>query len=240
MLRSTQFSESDVILNVFTKKFGKLGVYVKHARRLKSPLMSSAQIFSCSNMFITTFDGRYRLQRAELLDNNFAISSSYERVYLGYYYLQFVEKSTMDGLTNLRLYELLKEMLHILKQNDHFLLQKVIFDLKIIQIFGYKPSIRQCVVCGSTQKLGNNFCIEGGGRVCTTCREQTRIGLKLDSTSFRLMEYIFSNSIQDVLSKNIATGILEELNKMLDRYIDFHFDNMDLSTRKLLMLKEEV
>ena len=44
VLRSTQFSESDAILNVFTKKFGKLGVYVKHARRLKSPLMSSAQV----------------------------------------------------------------------------------------------------------------------------------------------------------------------------------------------------
>lgn len=54
------------------------------------------------------------------------------------------------------------------------------------------------------------------------------------------MEYIFSAPIHEIFSKNISEELLLELDRVMDRYIDYHFDNLDLSTRKLLIFKEEL
>lgn len=241
VLRATQYSESDVILNVFSKKFGKIGAYAKHARRMKSPLMSASQLFSISNMTLSTFDGRYRLMQAELIDNNFALSSSYERTYLGYYFLQFVEKVSLEEQTNLRLYEHLKTSLRCLKTEKNFLLQKIIFDLKIADIFGYKPIISQCVLCKKQEHIGNYFEISEGGRICKDCFSiNQHKHYKLDSTSFRFMEYILKNEHQTILQAKVSGYILKEINTLLDHYIDYHFDMLDLHTRKMLVFEEEI
>lgn len=239
VLRTTQYSDSDLIINVFTKKFGKIGVYAKNARRLKSPLMSSSQIFAHSNMIINTFDGRYKLAKAELINNNFKISSSYQKLYLGYYYLQFVEKNLLEESTNIRLFELLKDSLANLQENNNFLLQKIVFDLKAVDIFGYKPNVNECVVCSSRSNLGNNFLISDGGRICNSCMDKNFNTRLLDSTTYRLISFILQNNFSNISKANISDVILKELNRVLDNYIDYHFDNIDMTTRKMLIFEEE-
>ena len=73
VIRSTKYSDSDCILTLFTRKMGKLGVYSKNARLMKSPLMSGSQIFAYSNVTINTRDGKYRLSNADLISNFYKI-----------------------------------------------------------------------------------------------------------------------------------------------------------------------
>ncbi len=235
VLRATKYAESDLILNVLTKKFGKIGVYAKNARRLKSPLMSSTQLFSYSDMQITTFDGRYRLLNADLINNHFKISSSVEKTYLGYYFLQFTEKVSMEEYTNLKLFELLQQMLSILQNEDNILLQKVVFDIKLINIFGYKPTVSRCAVCNRTESLGNSFKVEEGGRICDSCAKNFS-GIKLDSTSFRLIDFILKKSLDEIFRINVSEVILKEVDRVLNKYVDYHFENLGLSTRDFLII----
>lgn len=236
VLRSTKYSESDVILNIYTQKYGKLGAYAKNARRLKSPLMSSSQPFAYSNMFISTTDGRFKLTKAELIDNNYKISADYERINLGYYFLQFVEKIGAEKEANIKLFTLLKNALKELQTNDNYLLQKIVFDMKISESYGYKPNMRSCIHCGKKDSLSNMVDFSEGGRVCVECTSKTagKYSLKLDSTSFRFMEYIQTNTFASVMDAEVNKLILMEVNKFMDRFIDYHFEGLELSTRKLL------
>lgn len=237
VLRSTKFSESDLILNLYTKKFGKIGVFAKNAKRLKSPLMSSGQLFAYANMMLSTYDGKYKLLSSDLIDNNYGISSSIEKTYLGYYFLQFVEKATIEESTNIRLFQLLKDSLFNLKINENLILQKIIFDIKIVEIFGYKPNVGSCVSCLSTIELGNYFNISDGGRVCSNCApKETEELIRLDSTSFRLIQFIQNNKYEKIKEIIVNQSILIEINQLMDRYIDYHFDNLEISTRKMLLL----
>ncbi len=127
-----------------------------------------------------------------------------------------------------------------MKVEKNYLLQKVIFDLKMVQLFGYKPNISECINCGTKENLGNFFSVAEGGRICPNCMDPSGRNVRLDSTTFRLMEYIFSAPIHEIFSKNISEELLLELDRVMDRYIDYHFDNLDLSTRKLLIFKEEL
>ena len=116
VLRTIKYSEADLIVNIFSRKLGKIGVYAKNARNIKSPLLSSTQIFSYSTMDISTFDGKYKLTNANLINNYFSISSSYEKTYLGYYFLQFIDKISNESQTNIKIFELLKNSLENLKE----------------------------------------------------------------------------------------------------------------------------
>lgn len=238
VLRSTKYGDSDLILNIYSHKFGKIGVYAKNARRLKSPLMSSSQIFAYSNMTLSTRDGRYRLVKADLINNNYKITGEFESLNLAYYYIQFVEKTGLESETNVKLFNLLNEALRYLQENKNYFLQKIAFDMKIIEIFGYKPVVGQCIHCGKKEKLGNHLDVSSGGRICDQCLEPNFYNdyMKLDSTSFKLMDFMQKNSFDSIINLNVNPLIIKEISRFLDLFIDYHFDGLNLSTRKFLNL----
>lgn len=236
VLRATKYSESDVILNIYTQKYGKMGVYAKNARRLKSPLMSSAQIFAHSSMMISTYDGRFRLTKSDLINNNYHITAEFERINLGYYYLQFVEKISLEGEANIKLFNLLRTALEVLQQNNNYFLQKITFDMKVIEIFGYKPVVDRCASCGKFNDIGNVTDIPSGGRICAICAGEHPASIveKLDSTSYKLMDFIQKNNYKVIMDARVNESILKEVNLFLNKFIDYHFENMEISTRKYL------
>ncbi|MDO7202942.1 DNA repair protein RecO [Paraclostridium bifermentans] len=46
VLRSARYKENDLILTIFTRKLGKISAIAKGAKRNKSSLLSSSQVFS--------------------------------------------------------------------------------------------------------------------------------------------------------------------------------------------------
>lgn len=236
VVRSTKYSDSDCILTLFTRKLGKVAAYSKNSRRLKSPLMGSSQIFAYSNVTLTTRDGRYRLSNSDLINNYYKLTSEVQKTYLGYYMLELVEKLSLEGHTNIRMFELLTTSLEELQFNENYLLQKVIFEMKVLEYNGIKPSVIACIGCGKVDDLGNYFSVQEGGRICSNCKESFSSKKLYDSTTFRLMEYVQQNSIKKVIEAKVANQILEELSKLLDEYIRYHFSEVNLKTREILIL----
>ena len=46
VLRAVKYKENDLILTIFTRKLGKISAIAKGARRTKSALLSSCQVFA--------------------------------------------------------------------------------------------------------------------------------------------------------------------------------------------------
>lgn len=236
VIRSTKYSDSDCILTLFTRKMGKVAAYSKNSRRLKSPLMGSSQLFAYSNVSLTTKDGRYRLSNADLINNYYKLSSDVQKTYLGYYMLELVEKLSIEGHSNIRMFELLINSLEVLQTNENYVLQKIIFEMKVLEYNGIKPNITACISCGKKEGLGNYFSCQEGGRICSNCKDEFRNKSLYDSTTFRLMEYVQRNSLDKILEAKVSNQILTELSKLLDEYIRYHFSEINLKTREFLIL----
>lgn len=236
VIRSTKYSDADCILTLFTRKMGKLGVYSKNARLMKSPLMSGSQIFAYSNVNVTTRDGKFRLANADLINNYYKLSSQVEKTYLGYYMLELVEKLAMEGQSNIRLFQLLIDSLEELQKNENYVLQKVIFEMKLLDYTGFKPNVISCIHCGERQGLGNYFSPGEGGRVCINCLKEIPEKSRYDTTTFRLMDYIQKNSTSKILQASISSQISTELSELLDSYIKHHLSEIRIKTREYLIL----
>lgn len=236
VIRSTKYSDSDIILTLFTQKLGKISCYAKNARKMKSPLMASSQIFALSSINLNTKDGRYLLGSGDLEHSFYKLASRVEKTYLGYYMLEFIEKVTFENQTNFRLFQLAKDSLMALENNDNILLQKITFELKVLAYTGYKPSISRCIACGKTKDLGNYFSIPEGGRICTDCIKEYSGSKKYDSTTYRLIDYILNNPTDKIVEAKISDIILQELNGLVDKYIQYQLSEIRFKTKEFLIL----
>lgn len=236
VLRSVKYGESDLIVNVFSKKFGKIGIYAKNARKIKSKFLSSTQILAYANMIVNVNSDKYNLYSSELIENNFKITNSFEKLYLAYYYLQFIDRVAIENVSNIKLFNHLVKSIQILKENENILLQKVVFDIKIIDILGVKPILNHCIECGKKSNIGTYFSVIAGGRTCLDCIESNYLdNIKIDKTSFRLIDYITNFNFEEIASAKIDESLLREVNHLFDDYIDHHFDNINLNTRDMLI-----
>jgi len=236
VIRNTKYSDADCILTLFSKKMGKFSVYSKNARLMKSPLMSSSQIFAYSNVNVTTRGGKSRLTSADLINNYYKLSSQVEKTYLGYYMLELVEKLGMEGQSNIRLFQLLIDSLEELQKNENYILQKVIFELKLLDYTGFHPNVGSCINCGEKQNLGNDFAPGEGGRLCINCSKEVYEKSRYDTTTFRLMDYIQRNPTNKILQAQISSQISMELSQLLDSYIKYHLPEIRIKTREYLIL----
>ena len=74
VLRAVKYKENDLILTIFSRKLGKISAIAKGARRTKSALLSSCQVFAYSNFTLKKQGNMYRVSQTEIIKSFYEIS----------------------------------------------------------------------------------------------------------------------------------------------------------------------
>ena len=109
VVKTVKYGEADTILTIVSQKLGKITVFTKASKRVKSPLMSASQIFAYSNFVLTHQSGSYRLQRVELIKNYYKISTDLDKFFYASYFMELSKKLMIEHQTNIKLFNLLKK-----------------------------------------------------------------------------------------------------------------------------------
>ena len=222
VLKAVRYKENDVILTLFTRKLGKVSAIAKGAKRNKSSLLSSAQLFSYANDTIKSF---------------YDISYDIEAFSYATYITKLVEGSTCENQTNNRLFILLAQTLYLYTQEntDKKFITRA-FELKFLDYIGFRPVVNRCSSCGSKSIKSAIFNIYEGGLLCDLCSENTEENIKLDVTTIKLMEYILNNDILTCSKAKVSKYITYELEKVLKQYLNVYIDNVNF--KSLYFLKD--
>lgn len=78
VLKSVRYEENDIILTLFTRKLGKIAVLAKGAKKNKSSLLSSSQLFSYSNYTLKKQGNKYRVSQSDIIKSFYDISYDIE------------------------------------------------------------------------------------------------------------------------------------------------------------------
>ena len=235
VLKAVRYEENDIILTLFTRKLGKIAVLAKGAKKNKSSLLSSSQLFSYSNYTLKKQGSMYRVSQSEIIKSFYDISYDIEAFSYATYITKLVENSTLENQTNNRLFILLAQTLHLLTQKDtdkKFITRA--FELKFLDYIGFRPIVKKCSSCSSQDLKNPVFNIYEGGVVCSVCSEHLQNNLKIDVTTVKLMEYILSNDILQCSKAKVSKYITYELGKILKPYLIEYVDNINLKSLYLL------
>lgn len=235
VLKAVRYEENDVILTLFTRKLGKVAALAKGAKRNKSSLLSSSQLFSYSNYTLKKQGGMYRVSQSDIIKSFYDISYDIESFSYATYVTKLVEGSTLENQTNNRLFILLAQTLYLYTQKNvdkKFITHA--FELKFLDYIGFRPLVNRCCGCGTQNLINPIFNVYEGGVLCNICSENSKNNLKLDITTLKLMEYILSNDILQCSKAKVSKYITYELEKILRKYLNVYVDNVNLKSLSLL------
>ena len=228
VLRAVKYRDKDLILTIFTRKYGKVSAIAKGAQGQKSRFLSASQLFSYNNYNMRKQKDMFTLYQADNIKSFYNISMDFESFSYASFIIKLVEANIVEGQPNNRLFELLAQTLFLYSEKiDTFL-------LKFVDYMGYRPQLDRCTICGNKNLKYAVFSVEDGGLVCNNCHKKEKFFIKLDQTTISLMQYILNNDIIVCSKAKVAEVLVRELFSLLKIYLVNYFENVSFKSLDLL------
>ncbi len=187
VIRSVEFSESSLILDLYTRDFGKISGIAKGAKRLKNPFESALDLLTqISVSFIRkNSEALDLLTEAKLIHRFRPRPGNLMGLNAGYYLAELLRLMTEEGDPSPPLYDLATQTLNRMEEGDHLPEYLFHFEWSLLELSGQRPSTDLCVHCGREVNMDQerqgkrriSFGFQDGGVICHECRERSSFQL---------------------------------------------------------------
>lgn len=231
VLKEMRYRDTSKILNIYTKKYGKINVMARGAYRPRSQIIANTQPFSYNEYQLYRGKNFFYLNQADILDSFYSIREKMERVVYGQYMLELIDKSMGEEQENEKIFMLLIKGLKVLGSLDrHFLKFIIAYELKFISFLGYKPYLDKCVICGNTDKKNMKFSITEGGIICSNCFLIDYFSIYIDTDIYEAIQSLLYTPLEKIGDINISEANLNKLHEIMVDYILYNIDRKKFNT----------
>lgn len=178
VLRTVEFSETSLVVTLFTREFGKVSALAKGARRPKGPFESALDLLAvCRIVFLRKSSDVLDLLTEAKLDRRFrAAGRDLNRLYAGYYVAELLAELTDTHDPHTELFDAADAALLALDGTGSPAQAILWFELLALGQVGHAPALDQCAACGREVELVGRvpFGLLAGGLLCAACRSGQR------------------------------------------------------------------
>jgi DNA repair protein RecO (recombination protein O) len=174
VLRTTEFSESSLIVTLLTREVGKIRALAKGGKRLKGPFESALDLLAqCRIVFLRKSSDALDLLTEAKLQRRFRIPQrDLSCLYAGYYVAELLDELTDDYDPHPELFDLADATLQALSAGEPVARRVLRFELGALRLLGHMPSLDTCVECGAAVAAEGRVAFGHleGGVLCPACR----------------------------------------------------------------------
>ncbi len=237
VLKEIRYNDNDKILHALSKNNGKIQIVSRGCRKNKSPLVNISQIMSYSKCQLYVSRDMYILNSGELIDNFYNIRNNITAFLHGTYILELLNYISQENEVDKKAYDMTIRLFQILEsvEDDEKKIENIIsiYELKLISMLGYRPQIKECILCG--EKLNNkslySFNIKDGGIQCKDCVNINTSGYDISYKNIVLLNNILISKLDD---NEIINAISDNMNFLIKKYLFYHIGKSNFTTLKLL------
>lgn len=222
VLRESESGESDKRITLLCVNRGRLTVYARGARKVKSKFLAASQPLTYGDYIIADGGRFYSLNQAEVIEGFYPIREDYNKLCHAHYVLEICEKAVPDRAPCDALLKLaLKTLQHI---SSSVITPSQAVDVFLFRFFlfnGIAPEMGCCCVCGgetenmSDSTLDNTalFCDEG--MVCSKCQSDLEINsdthISLSQNAREALRHMLSAELNQAFMFRASESVHEEL-----------------------------
>jgi DNA repair protein RecO (recombination protein O) len=222
VLRTIDFSESSLVVTLFTREFGKIGALAKGARRLKGPFESALDLLAlCRIVFLhKSSDALDLLTEAKLLRRFRPAGHDLAGLYAGYYLAELLDGLTDEDDPHPELFDLADETLAALGAGESVAKWVLRFELIALRLLGHVPSFDVCVECGAPVAAAGRVAFGqlDGGVLCPGCRGGKKQVVLVSAGALQTMVQLADANGNAWRQLEINPRILGELRGLLNHY----------------------
>lgn len=169
VLSSLDYGESDRIVSLFTLEHGRIKAFARGARNSRKRFGPALEPFARIDAQARIKEGLSSLQQADIVCIYPAIRADLARIAHALYACELVDVITPEGHPLPRLYRLLAAYLDRLETETAAEDDRRFFEINLLNILGYRPSLEGCARCGSPFGETGALMQDGGELACRLC-----------------------------------------------------------------------
>ena len=219
VLREVKYKEADRILTLFTADNGKITAKARGALRKGSRTAAATQQLSWSDMTLFFNKGKWTVNEAGVIEAFDGLKVNIDAFALGSYFAECVEALSVEDQKDPELLSLALNSLYALSRELHDPRKiKAAFELRLMSLSGYHPSVERCAACGEEQPADPVFDLIDGRLFCRQCCQRGS-AVSLESKSLAAMRFILSASPKQIFSFDLTGDALVTLGFAAENYL---------------------
>ncbi len=228
VLKETAYGEGDKVLTVLVENMGKIQVWAKGARRVKSVLLSASHPFTYSEFTLVQKRGSYYCNSASVIESHFKLRSDLERLSLAGYFADVVCHVVQENQPDNEILKLFLNSLYLLtysqKTQAHI---KAVFELRLMAEAGFTPELHSCIRCGTSENALTAFDMSGGMLCCRCAENQSSVSGSIHKALCFVTEQPISNIFSFVLTPDVQKYFSYLCETYVSTQLDMKFKTLD-------------
>ena len=225
VLRHRDWGEADRLLWLFTRKEGKVQAIAKGIRKIRSRKAGHLEPFTSANLLLARGRDFFIITQAETIDPYLTVRGDLIRVGYASYIVELLDRFTHDEQDNLQLYQLLKETLTRINEEEQPSLAVRYYEIRLLDLLGYRPHLFQCVNCESEIKPQDQyFSISLGGVLCPNCGPGMPGAAKITMNTLKYLRHFQRNSYQAISNVRLSPELNRTLESLMQEYFKYYLE----------------
>ena len=222
ILRRMDLGEADRLMTIFSREHGKLKQVAKGARRPSSRKAGHLELFT--HVQIQAARGRDLdvITQVEALNPFSQLRSDLTQVGQASYLIELVDRFTVEAEPNGALFSLLLRSLELLDQggNAHNITRA--FELRLLDLVGYRPELFHCVHCKEPIKPeAQYFSFEDGGVLCKECGMKAGPARPMSLAALKVLRHVQREPLSNFQSMRVRTAVRRELDALMEGFLSY-------------------
>jgi len=235
VITKRDFRETSLIVDFFTRDFGKMSGLLKGIRTTPKKFASSLEPFSLNEIIF--YEKRnsslHLISQADSRNNFDAIRLSLSKIGIASFMMELVAAVMAVEDKNEEVFNLTLTCIQELAATNNPDKIMTIFKIKMLALSGFKPHFDSCISCGDRILGQSKFSMSLGGLLCPSCFQKDMSSRLIFRGTVATILHIEKNDFRNNLNLGLNPDIKKELDIILNAFINFHLER-ELKSQKVL------
>jgi len=226
VLRRLDYGEADRILTLLTREHGKLAAIAKGARKSKTRMGSSLDLFGRSQMMLAKGANLDVVAQVERRGDVRHISGDLERTAYACLVAEVVDKVLEDRHPVDDIFDLVVVTLGRMNAPERLpRADSAWFVMRMLDLLGYMPQLHACASCGNAlPEAASWFSPLLGGVLCAACADHNQSGSPLSINALKVLRLMAADEADLFDRLRVTRELLAEIEQALDAQLEYHLD----------------
>lgn len=220
VLREVKYKEADKILTVLTEDEGKQTVCARGVLRKGSKAAAACQLLTFSEMTLFERGGKWYVSEGSAIEQFLGLRQDIATLSLGTYFAELLEAVSDEDSHDVQIMSLGLNALFALSKElyspEHI---KAVFELKLMCLAGYEPSLDYCPVCGEETPKAPVFSTLEGTVFCSSCAAAYGETFPLCEASLAAMRHITRSEPKRAFAFSLESDAERRLAQVCESYV---------------------
>ena len=222
VLRHNDWGEADRLLGLYTLEMGKLRALAKGVRKLRSRKAGHLEPFTRVNLLLARGRDLPLITQVETLDPFLPLHENLSGATYASYVVELLDRFTYEEGENRALYRLLVETLTRLCQLEERDLTVRYYEIRLLDLVGFRPQLFQCVNCGEEIRPQDQyFSAQLGGALCPRCGMQIEAAQPVSMNALRYLRHFQRSSFAEAARARLTPTLNRELETIVQYYLTY-------------------